>query len=108
MIGRQSLQPAAGMAASCVVMKQNYGPLFSVAQAEATTPEVADARADALKGQMILDAHTHFVRNDPSPAIADPARTGGFMWQRALTAKTGWIKDLKGKPQPIEDLKFDN
>jgi uncharacterized protein len=28
------------------------------------------------------------------------------MWQRALTAKLGWNKDLAGKEQSVEDLKF--
>jgi uncharacterized protein len=105
---RRFFQTAAGMAASYLVMNQVYGPLFSVAKAETTTPGLADARADALKGQMILDAHTHFIRDDPSPAVADPARVGGLMWQRTLTAKTGWNQDLKGKPQGIDDLKFGN
>ena len=93
---RRFFQTAAGMAASYLVMNEVYGRLFSVARAETASPELADARADALKGQMIFDAHTHFIRDDPSPAVADPARTGGFMWQRTLAARTGWNKDLKG------------
>jgi predicted TIM-barrel fold metal-dependent hydrolase len=105
---RRFFQTAAGMAASYLVMNEVYGPLFSVARAETTSPELADARAQSLKDQAIFDAHTHFIRDDPSPTIADPARTGGLMWQRELTAKTGWNKDLAGKPQTIEDLKFDN
>src|SRR6266851_673424 len=78
---RRFFQTAAGMAASYLVMNQVYGPLFSVARAETTTPELADARADALKGQMILDAHTHFIRDDPAPFVADSKRVGGLMWQ---------------------------
>ena len=105
---RKFFQTASGMAASYFVMNEVYGPLFSVARAETTNPERADARADALRSQLIFDAHTHFVRDDPAPAIADPARIGGFMWQRVLTAKTGWNKDLSGKPQTVEDLKFGN
>jgi predicted TIM-barrel fold metal-dependent hydrolase len=57
---------------------------------------------------MILDAHTHFVRDDPAPFVADPKRVGGLMWQRALSAKTGWDPGMKGKEQTIENLKFDN
>ena len=105
---RRFFQTAAGMAASYLVMNQVYGPLFSVARAETTTPELADARAESLKNQFILDAHTHFIRDDPAPFVADPKRIGGLMWQRTLTAKAGWNKDMAGKPQTVEDLKFDN
>jgi predicted TIM-barrel fold metal-dependent hydrolase len=105
---RRFFQTAAGMAASYLVMNQVYGPLFSVARAETSAPELADARADSLKGQMILDAHTHFIRDDPSPTIADPKRVGGLMWQRTLFAKTGWSPALKGKEQTVDDLKYDN
>ena len=105
---RRFFQTAAGMAASYLAMNEVYGPLFSVARAETTSPELADARADALKGQLIFDAHTHFIRDDPSPYVADPARTGGLMWQRTLAARTGWNKDLTGKPQSVDDLKFAN
>src|SRR5262249_13965541 len=105
---RRFFQTAAGMAASYLAMNEVYGPLFSVARAETTSPELADARADALKGQLIFDAHTHFIRDDPSPHVADPARTGGLMWQRTLAARTGWNKDLTGKPQSVDDLKFAN
>jgi predicted TIM-barrel fold metal-dependent hydrolase len=105
---RRFFQSAAGMAASYFVMNQVYGPIFSVSEAEAATPELADARAQALKQQMVFDAHTHFVRDDPSIAVSDPARVGGLMWQRTLVAKLGWNKDLAGKPQTVEDLKFQN
>jgi predicted TIM-barrel fold metal-dependent hydrolase len=105
---RRFFQSAAGMAASYLVMNQVYGRLFSVARAETTTPELAQARADALKGQMILDAHTHFIRDDPAPFVADTKRVGGLMWQRTLSARAGWNPDMKNKEQTIEDLKFDN
>jgi predicted TIM-barrel fold metal-dependent hydrolase len=105
---RRFFQTAAGMAASYLVMNQVYGSLFSVARAETMTPELAQARAESLKGQFILDAHTHFIRDDPAPFVADAKRIGGLMWQRTLSAKTGWNPDMKGKEQTVEDLKFDN
>lgn len=106
---RRFFQSAAGMAASYLVMNQVYGEqLFDVTQAEATTPELADSRARELGTQMIFDAHTHFVRDDPSPAVSDARRVGGLMWQRAMTAKLGWSKELAGKEQTIDDLKFAN
>src|SRR5436190_18683995 len=80
---RRFFQTAAGMAASYVAMNQVYGPLFAVSEAEAATPALAEERAGALKEQMIFDAHTHFLRDDPSPAFRDPTRTGGLMGQRA-------------------------
>src|SRR5262249_12600660 len=45
---RRFFQTAAGMAASFVALNQVFGPLFDATEAEAATPEMADARADAL------------------------------------------------------------
>ena len=61
---RRFFQGAAGMAAAFVAMNDTYGPLFGVSRAEAQTPELANARAAALKGQFIMDMHTHFLRDD--------------------------------------------
>jgi uncharacterized protein len=105
---RSFFQTAAGMAASYLVMNQVYGPLFAVTEAEAATPELADQRAHKLKYQMIFDAHTHFLRDDPGPNVGDPSRVGGLMWQRSLVTKLGWNKDLAGREPTINDLKFDN
>ncbi len=105
---RRFFQTAAGMAASYYVMNQVYGPLFAVSEAEAATPELAAERAQSLKDQLIFDAHTHFIRDDPSPSISDPNRIGGLMWQRSLVTKLGWNKDLVGRQPTINDLKFDN
>jgi len=105
---RRFFQTAAGMAASYLVMNQVYGRLFSVSEAEAATPELADERARKLKEQMIFDAHCHFLRDDPAPSIADPNRIGGLMWQRTQVTKLGWNKDLVGREPTINDLKFDN
>ena len=105
---RRFFQTASGMAASYLVMNEVYGKLFAVTEAEAATPELADQRAKDLKGQMIFDAHTHFLRDDPAPGVSDPNRVGGLMWQRTITAKLGWNKDLVGREPTINDLKFDN
>ena len=61
---RRFFQTAAGMAASFVALNQVFGPLFDATEAEAATPELAAARADALSGQMVIDGHTHFLRDD--------------------------------------------
>ena len=108
MTRRHFFQTAAGLAASYLLMNQVYGRLFAVNEAEAATPEKAEERAATLKNQMIFDAHTHFLRDDPSPTLRDPTRPGGLMWQRALVTRLGWNKDLVGREPTIDDLKFDN
>ena len=105
---RRFFQTAAGMAASYLVMNEVYGRLFAVSEAEAATPELADQRAGDLKGQMIFDAHTHFLRDDPAPEYGDPNRAGSLMWQRKIAAKVGWAKLPDGREPTLEDLKFDN
>ena len=105
---RRFFQTAAGKAASYYVMNQVYGPLFDAPAAEAAAPEAADERARALKDQMVFDAHTHFVRDDPSRLHSDPQRFGGITWQRMQIARLGWNKDLAGKEQTVEDIKFAN
>jgi predicted TIM-barrel fold metal-dependent hydrolase len=97
---RRFFQTASGMAAAFVAMNQVYGNLFAATEAEAATPELADARADALKNQFIMDMHTHFLRDD--------TRLTGFVHMREAVGKAGWNPDLAGKPQTIEDLKFGN
>lgn len=97
---RRFFQTAAGMAASFVVMNQVYGPLFAATAEEAATPEMAQARADALKGQFIMDMHTHFLRDD--------TRLKSFVNMRASVGKAGWNSALAEKEQTIEDLKFAN
>jgi len=86
---RRFFQTAAGIAASYYVMNQVYGEIFEASAGEATSLDVAAERSKRLKEQMVFDAHPHFIRDDPSPLLADPKRTGGFMWQRALAAKLG-------------------
>jgi len=47
-----------------------------------------------------MDMHTHFLRDD--------TRIMGFVAQREAVGKAGWNPLLAGKPQTIEDLKFEN
>ena len=99
---RRFFQTAAGMATSFVAMNQVFGPLFEASAAEAATPELADARADALKGQFIMDMHTHFLRDD--------TRLDQFLRGREAVGKAGWNPELVGKEakQSLDDLKFAN
>ncbi len=97
---RRFFKSAAGMAAAFVAMNDTYGPIYAVSRAEAATPELANERAKALKGQFIMDMHTHFLRDD--------TRIMGFVNQREAVGKAGWNPLLAGKPQTIEDLKFPN
>jgi uncharacterized protein len=97
---RTFFQGAAGMAAAFVAMNETYGPMYAVSKAEAATPEMANERANALKGQFIMDMHTHFLRDD--------TRLEGFVRSREAVGKASWNPALVGKPQTIDDLKFAN
>jgi len=61
---RRFLASSAGMAAAFLAMSEVFGPLFDVSRAEAQVPGAADARAEKLAGQFIIDVQTHFVRDD--------------------------------------------
>lgn len=97
---RRFFQTASGMAAAFVAMNEVYGGLFDVSKAEAATPDQAQARADGLKDQFIMDMHTHFLRDD--------TRLMGFVAMRESVGRSGWNKQLSGKEQTIADLKFEN
>jgi uncharacterized protein len=97
---RQFFGTAAGMAAAFLAMNEVYGALYDVTRAEAQTPEMAKERAAALAKQLVMDCHTHFLRDD--------TRIMGFVRQREAVGKAGWNPALAGKPQTIEDLKFAN
>lgn len=97
---RRFFQGAAGMAAAFLAMNDTYGPLYLVSRAEAATPEMANARAASLRGQFIMDMHTHFLRDD--------TRLEGFVRSREAVGRAGWNPALVGKPQTLEDLKFAN
>ncbi|HEY4029793.1 MAG TPA: amidohydrolase family protein [Caulobacteraceae bacterium] len=97
---RRFFQTAAGMAAAYVALNETFGAVFDASRAEAGTPEQADARAKGLRGQFIMDMHTHFLRDD--------TRLTGFVAMRNAVGKAGWNKALSGREQTVEDLKFDN
>src|SRR6202023_1256091 len=97
---RRFFQTAAGMAGSFVALNRGFGDLFEASEAEAATPELAEQRAAALSGQMIIDGHTHFLRDD--------TRLMGFVKAREAVGKAGWNKALAGKEQTIDDLKYAN
>jgi uncharacterized protein len=97
---RRFFQTAAGMAASFLAMNQVYGRLFEVNSAEAATPDLANERAAALSGQLVIDDQTHFLRDD--------TRLMGFVKQRESVGKFGWNKSLAEKEQTIDDLKYSN
>jgi hypothetical protein len=97
---RRFFQTASGMAAAFLAMNEVYGPLFEVTRAEAADKDVANERASALTRQFVMDTHTHFLRDD--------TRITGFVRQREAVGKAGWNPALAGKPQTLEDLKYDN
>ena len=97
---RAFFKTASGMAAAFLAMNDTYGPMFGVSRAEAQTPELANARALALRGQFIMDMHTHFLRDD--------TKIQTFVNQRMAVGKAGWNPALVDRPQTIEDLKFAN
>src|SRR5262249_43839009 len=79
-------------------VKRGFRPSFE--GREAATPEMAAERAQALSKQFIIDGHTHFLRDD--------TRLIGFIKAREAVGKAGWNKELAGKEQTIEDLKYSN
>ena len=97
---RRFFKGAAGMAAAFVAMNETFGPIFSVSMAEASTPEMANERANQLKGQFIMDMHTHFLRDD--------TRLEGFVRSREAVGKASWNPALIDKTQSLDDLKFAN
>ena len=83
---RQFLASAAGMAAAFLAMNEVFGSLFEVTPAEAQTPGVATARANALAGQFIVDVQTHFVRDDfKQDGLLGLAKYAKQHWNPALT-----------------------
>jgi predicted TIM-barrel fold metal-dependent hydrolase len=97
---RRFLRTASGMAAAFLAMNEVYGPLFGVSPAEAADPGLAEERARTLADQFIFDGHTHFLRED--------TRIETFVRMREAVGKAGWNPALAGRPQTIEDLKFEN
>src|SRR2546421_3020158 len=85
---RQFLASSAGMAAAFLAMNDVFGPVFDVSRAEASTPGVADARAQALAGQLVVDVQTHFVRDDfKQEGLLDLAKYAKQHWNPALAGE---------------------
>ena len=101
---RKFFKTAGGMAAAFVAMNETYAkssaPVYEVLKGEESNLELAQARADSLKGQFVMDMHTHFLRE------GTPIRA--FVAQREAVGKAGWNPTLVGKPQTIDDLMFPN
>jgi len=104
MTRRKFFKTAGGMAAAFVAMNETYAkgaaPLYEVGKGEAANLDVAQARADSLKNQFVMDMHTHFLRE------GTPIKT--FIAQRETVGRAGWNPALKDKPQTIQDLMFPN
>ena len=88
-----------GMAAAFLALNATYGCAMAVDEDEARDPDVANARADSLADQFIMDMHTHFLRDD--------TRLVNFVRLRESVRGEGWNPDLQGE-QTIEHLKFAN
>ncbi len=88
-----------GMAAAFLALNATYGCAFVTDEREASDPDLANARAESLADQFIMDMHTHFLRDD--------TRLLGFVRMREAVGRQGWNPDLGGE-QTIEHLKFDN
>jgi len=101
---RKFFKTAGGMAAAFAAMNDVYAkggaPVYEVLKNETTNLDVAQARADSLKNQFVMDMHTHFLR-EGTPVTA-------FVAQREAVGKAGWNPALVGKPQTIQDLMFPN
>jgi hypothetical protein len=101
---RKFFKSAGGMAAAFAAMNEVHAkggqPIYHLEKNEHKDLEVAQARADGLKGQFVMDMHTHFLRE------GTPIRA--FVAQREAVGKAGWNPTLVGKPQTIDDLMFPN
>jgi len=96
---RRFLGTAAGMAAAFLAMNEVFGPVFEVSRAEAATPEMAQARADALRNQFIFDDQTHFVHDD--------FEQEGLLGL-GLFAAENWNPDLAKEKLDLAYYKFEN
>src|SRR4030095_1343089 len=96
---RRFFKTAGGMAAAFVAMNEVYAknsqPFFEVLKGEEKDLELAQARADGLKGQFIMDMHTHFLRAG-TPITACAAQRGAprghrrrRWWKRRVGPRDG-------------------
>jgi len=93
MTRRGFLASSAGMAAAFLAMNEVFGPLFDVTRAEAQTPGAADARAQQLAGQFIVDVQTHFVRDDfKQDGLLGLAKYAKEHWNPALASENDLVR----------------
>jgi len=86
---RRFLRSSAGMAAAFLAMNEVFGHVFDVSLTEAATPGVADERKTSLAGQFIIDAQTHFVRDDYNvDALMRFGRYAKAHWNPGLVGET--------------------
>ena len=97
---RRFFQSPMGMAAAFMALNAVYGCAFTTDEDEAADPDRAQARADSLADQFIMDMHTHFLRDD--------TRLEGFARFRQAVGQMGWNPELNAREQTVEDLKFAN
>src|SRR5438132_1708505 len=90
---------ALDMAAAFLAMNKVFGNLFDVSEAEAANPDVAAARAEASRGQFIMDVQTHFVH--------DQYTQKGILGL-AVFASQHWNPALAGKTDDLYIYKFEN
>jgi predicted TIM-barrel fold metal-dependent hydrolase len=100
---RRFFQTASGMAASFLAMNQVFGSLFMVSCAEVQTPELARARAVALRNQFIFDCHTHHLHEPLSQALFDI-----FLGLRRHAREAGWNPAIPDRPGKHADLLYEN
>jgi hypothetical protein len=95
---RQFLASSAGMTSAFIALNEVFGRVFEVSHAEAAEPGVADVRAAAMAGQFIIDAQTHFVRDD---------FTHAEILGLSQFAKKNWNPNLVGE-NSLSRIKFQN
>ena len=87
---RQFLKTASGMAAAFLAMNDVYGPIFSVAKAEAAEPDMAADRAASLARQFIFDNQLHFVRDDfEDPTLLGLGQFASEHWNPTMLDEVG-------------------
>jgi hypothetical protein len=96
---RRFLQTASGMAAAFLAMNKVFGNVFDVSEAEAADAAMAQARADGMKGQFIMDVQTHFVH--------DKYTQKGILGLAAF-ASEHWNPALAGQTDDLYIYKFEN
>jgi uncharacterized protein len=97
---RRFFQSPMGMAAAFMALNAVHGCAFATDEGEVSDPDQAQARADGLADQFIMDMHTHFLRDD--------TRLEGFARFRQAVGQMGWNPELNAREQTVEDLKFAN